>query len=73
MFRVECCRPELNIKPWEELKQDIQEGNRRIKWKDREPYAYWRGNTKVGAARRGLAKCNVSDQHDWKARIFDVV
>ncbi|KAH6817890.1 downstream target of AGL15 2 [Perilla frutescens var. frutescens] len=64
--------PELNIKPWEELKQDIQEGNRRIKWEERETYAYWKGNTKLGAARRALAKCNASDQHDWKARIFGV-
>ncbi|KAL6579038.1 hypothetical protein OROMI_009254 [Orobanche minor] len=28
--------PEVNIKPWEELKEDIKEGNKRIKWKNRE-------------------------------------
>lgn len=67
------CRPELSIKPWEVLQQEIQEGNGRIKWKDREAYAYWKGNTRVGAARRDLAKCNASDQDDWKARIFEVV
>lgn len=67
----EFCRPELNIKPWEELKKEIQEGNERIKWEEREPYAYWRGNTRVGVARRDLAKCNASEQ--GKARIFNVV
>ncbi|KAK6162354.1 hypothetical protein DH2020_002195 [Rehmannia glutinosa] len=62
--------PEVNIKPWEELKEEIKEGNRRIKWKNREPYAYWKGNSKLGAARHDLIKCNASDGHDWKARIF---
>ncbi|KAL1549875.1 protein O-glucosyltransferase 1-like [Salvia divinorum] len=64
--------PELNIKPWEVLKQEIQRGNTRIKWKDREPYAYWKGNTRVGSERRDLAKCNATDQDDWKARIFEM-
>ncbi|KAI3444569.1 hypothetical protein Pfo_001234 [Paulownia fortunei] len=62
--------PEVSIKPWEELKEDIKGVNIRIKWKDREPYAYWKGNTKLGAARRDLVKCNASDGQDWKARIF---
>ncbi|KAL6499288.1 hypothetical protein OROHE_025951 [Orobanche hederae] len=62
--------PEVNIKPWEELKEDIKEGNKRIKWKNREPYAYWKGNSKLGAARRDLVKCNATERQDWKARIF---
>ncbi|KAL8062665.1 hypothetical protein ABFX02_02G162400 [Erythranthe guttata] len=62
--------PEVNIKPWEELKEDIKEGSRRIEWKDKEPYAYWKGNAKLGAARRELLKCNISDRKDTKARIF---
>lgn len=74
MSFFEFCRPELSIKPWEELKEEIREGNKRIKWKDREPYAYWRGNTRVGTARRDLAKCNASDDQDHsKAKIFNVV
>lgn len=66
-------RPEVNIKPWQGLKEDLREGNERVKWMDREPYAYWRGNNKTGLSRVELIKCNVSDEHDWKARIFAVV
>ncbi|EMS58524.1 hypothetical protein TRIUR3_06862 [Triticum urartu] len=34
------------------------------------PYAYWKGNPTVGAARRELLKCNVSRERDWNARIY---
>ncbi|CAA3015233.1 O-glucosyltransferase 1-like [Olea europaea subsp. europaea] len=61
--------PELNIKPWEILKKDLQEGNSRIKWSDREPYAYWKGNAMVSAVRHELVKCNASE---WNARIDQV-
>lgn len=64
------CRPEVNIKPWEELKEDMKEGNQRIKWEDREPYAFWKGNTKLSAARGDLIKCNTSN---WKAHIMEMV
>ncbi|GFP93007.1 o-glucosyltransferase rumi [Phtheirospermum japonicum] len=62
--------PEVNIKPWEELKEDIKEGNEKIKWKNREPYAYWKGNSKLGAARADMVKCNASEGQNWKARLF---
>ncbi|CAA2970524.1 O-glucosyltransferase 1-like [Olea europaea subsp. europaea] len=64
--------PELNIKPWEILKEDLQEGNGRIKWNERKPYAYWKGNTDVSLARQDLVKCNGSklnariDKVEWK-------
>lgn len=67
------CRPEINIKPWEELKEDIKEGNGRMKWEDREPYAFWKGNSKLSYARHDLAKCNTTDEHDWKAQILEMV
>lgn len=38
------CRPEINIKPWEALLNDLKEGNKKIPWKRREAYAYWKGN-----------------------------
>ncbi|GER57452.1 hypothetical protein STAS_35260 [Striga asiatica] len=41
-----------------------------MKWKNREPYAYWKGNSKLGIARRDLIKCNASEGKDWKARLF---
>ncbi|XP_020081562.1 O-glucosyltransferase rumi homolog isoform X1 [Ananas comosus] len=62
--------PEINIKPWEELRKEIEEGNKQVKWMDREPYAYWKGNPAVAETRQQLMKCNVSDSYDWNARIY---
>lgn len=52
------------------MSEEIFEGNKKSRWKDREPYAYWKGNPKVAEKRKELLKCNVSDQEDWNARIF---
>ncbi|KAG5251552.1 KDEL motif-containing protein [Salix suchowensis] len=46
------------------------EANKRTRWKDRVPYAYWRGNPNVAASRRQLMWCNVSDKYDWNARLY---
>ncbi|KAK4403594.1 O-glucosyltransferase rumi [Sesamum angolense] len=62
--------PEINIKPWEALSEDLKEGNRRSRWTDREPHAYWKGNPTVAATRMDLLKCNVTDKQDWGARVF---
>jgi hypothetical protein len=48
----------------------LREANKRIKWKDRKPYAYWKGNPSTSGRRGDLMKCNVSDKNDWKARIY---
>ena len=64
------CRSEINIKPWEVLLKDLKEGNKRTPWKNREAYAYWKGNPEVAETRKDLLKCNVSDQQDWNARVF---
>ncbi|KAF3448544.1 hypothetical protein FNV43_RR09257 [Rhamnella rubrinervis] len=61
---------EINIKPWDSLLKEIKEGNKRIKWMQREPYAYWKGNPFVAENRKDLLKCNVSDSQDWNARLF---
>ncbi|KAJ8748850.1 hypothetical protein K2173_013281 [Erythroxylum novogranatense] len=61
---------ETNIKPWKDVLKDIKEGNKRTKWKDRVPYAYWRGNPNVAPTRRDLLKCNVSETHDWNTRLY---
>ncbi|RDX87357.1 hypothetical protein CR513_31178, partial [Mucuna pruriens] len=63
-------RAEINIRPWEHLLKEIEKGNRRIKWKDREAYAYWKGNPFVAETRQDLLKCNVSTTQDWNARLF---
>lgn len=44
-----------------------------MKWIDREPYAYWKGNHLVASTRFDLLKCNVSQSHDWNARIYSQV
>ncbi|KAJ0041908.1 hypothetical protein Pint_17446 [Pistacia integerrima] len=62
--------PEINIKPWEPLLEDLKEGNRRMAWENREPYAYWKGNPAVAETRKDLLKCNVSEKQDWNARVY---
>lgn len=61
--------PEVNIMPWVKLSKELEEGNQRKKWKKREPYAYWKGNTNTGSARKDLAKCNSDGKQEWNARI----
>ncbi|GAB4858250.1 hypothetical protein Ancab_009647 [Ancistrocladus abbreviatus] len=62
--------PEISVKPWEFLLKELKEGNERVSWMKREPYAYWKGNPVVAETRRDLLKCNVSDKQDWHARIY---
>lgn len=62
--------PEVNVKPWVSLKKELEEGNNMTAWIEREPYAYWKGNTRTGIGRRDLFKCNPWHPHDWYARIF---
>ncbi|GMP61507.1 hypothetical protein CsSME_00023945 [Camellia sinensis var. sinensis] len=62
--------PELQIKPWEALIKDLEEGNQRVKWIDRIPYAYWKGNPRVSLVRKELLKCNLTDQQDWGAVVY---
>ncbi|KAE8807114.1 protein O-glucosyltransferase 1-like [Hordeum vulgare] len=61
---------EINIKPWDALQKDLSVGNKRVRWIDREPYAYWKGNPEVAAIRQELVKCNVSSKQEWNARIY---
>ncbi|XP_065628503.1 uncharacterized protein LOC112001599 isoform X2 [Quercus suber] len=61
---------EVNIKPWKHLLNDLKEGNKRMGWMAREPYAYWKGNPSVAIIRQELMKCNVSDNQDWNARVY---
>jgi hypothetical protein len=68
-----CDRPEINVKPWDALIEDLKDGNSRVTWLDREPYAYWKGNPSVSVTRQELVKCNVSSTQDWNARIYNQV
>lgn len=58
------------MKPWVVLLNDLKEGNKRTKWMEREPFAYWKGNPAVATTRQELMKCNVSETQDWNARVY---
>ncbi|CAL5033414.1 unnamed protein product [Urochloa decumbens] len=62
--------PEVNIRPWAPLLQEMDNETRRLPWTEREPYAQWKGNPGVSAMRKDLLRCNVSDKMDWNARLF---
>ncbi|KAK4411372.1 hypothetical protein Sango_0210200 [Sesamum angolense] len=61
---------ETNIRPWRGVLKDIKEGNKMVKWEDRVPYAYWKGNPHVCPWRADLMKCNVTNQNDWNTRLY---
>ncbi|XP_057981211.1 uncharacterized protein LOC131166649 [Malania oleifera] len=62
--------PEIQIKSWVPLKKELEEGNKKSKWMEREPYAYWKGNLLSGYGRLNLSFCNVTEDYDWNARIY---
>ncbi|KAL8100925.1 uncharacterized protein LOC141683220 isoform X2 [Apium graveolens] len=64
--------PEINIKPWIPLKNELKKGTKKTKWRKRKPYAYWKGNSWVSNNRGDLMKCNVTDKNDWNARLYQV-
>ncbi|VFQ75679.1 unnamed protein product [Cuscuta campestris] len=61
---------ETNIKPWRSVTKDIKEGNKRRKWKDRVPLAYWKGNPKVTPSRADLIKCNLTRRHNFNTLLY---
>ncbi|KAG8653601.1 hypothetical protein MANES_05G036800v8 [Manihot esculenta] len=61
---------ELSIEPWKNMLARLIESNKKIKWKSRVPYAYWKGNPAVSTNREELMMCNVSDKHEWNARLY---
>eukprot|EP01018_Ginkgo_biloba_P015847 Gb_34472 [translate_table: standard] len=62
--------PEVRIPPWEGLVKEIQNGSLDVEWADRDPTAYWKGNPDVSRGRQDLLKCNLSNTHDWNARLY---
>ncbi|KAK8951206.1 hypothetical protein KSP39_PZI004039 [Platanthera zijinensis] len=64
--------PEVNIRWWGALSEELREANEAQKWSKRKPYAYWKGNPDVAEVRGDLMKCNVTKAIDWKARLFSV-
>lgn len=66
---------EINIKPWNILLNELVQGNKKTSWYKREPYAYWKGNTRMSPVRSYLMKCNpaADGSADWNVRVFDQV
>ncbi|KAM7275791.1 hypothetical protein ACFE04_017657 [Oxalis oulophora] len=62
--------PEVKISPWESMLRKIKEESKKTKWKDRVPYAYWKGNFRVAQTRKDLMRCNPWDKIDWNARLY---
>ncbi|XP_042393435.1 O-glucosyltransferase rumi-like [Zingiber officinale] len=62
--------PDTNIKPWAPLMEEMKQANEEMKWVDREPYAFWKGNPTMGANRQELLQCNVTREQDWNGRIY---
>ncbi|GLJ23668.1 hypothetical protein SUGI_0448240 [Cryptomeria japonica] len=60
---------ETNLAPWEEEFNNIKEGSKAVKWIDRKPTAYWKGNPDVSSPiRTKLLECNSSSM--WGAEIL---
>ncbi|KAG8076744.1 hypothetical protein GUJ93_ZPchr0006g45040 [Zizania palustris] len=62
--------PEVNIGPWPQMLEEVQRENERVRWPEREPFAFWKGNPSVARIRGDLMKCNPSNGQDWNARLF---
>uniref|UniRef100_A0A0D6QT72 Glycosyl transferase CAP10 domain-containing protein n=1 Tax=Araucaria cunninghamii TaxID=56994 RepID=A0A0D6QT72_ARACU len=61
--------PEVNLGPWDEEFKSIKQGSKAIKWADRKPIAYWKGNPYVASPIRSkLLACNSSSR--WGAEIL---
>ncbi|KAL2892237.1 O-glucosyltransferase rumi [Bienertia sinuspersici] len=58
--------PEINIKGWKGLKKDLAQGNKKVPWMNRLPFAFWKGNAYMGD-RSKLLECNSTEQ--WNAQI----
>ncbi|KAF8652412.1 hypothetical protein HU200_062741 [Digitaria exilis] len=62
--------PEVNIRPWAPFLEEVVRESRSMPWKDREPYAFWKGNPDVGGLRGELMRCNNSHgSKDWNTRL----
>ena len=64
--------PEINVRPWAPLMEGFVRENERLPWADREPYAFWKGNTVRLPVREDLYRCNNDSAtgKEWNARLF---
>lgn len=63
--------PQIDLSPWTEEVTSIYKSSKSLKWEDRKPNAYWKGNPDVGSkVRVDLLKCNKTKNSDWGAEIY---
>ncbi|KAF7110477.1 hypothetical protein CFC21_110574 [Triticum aestivum] len=64
--------PEVNVRPWAPLMEELVRENARLPWPEREPYAFWKGNRDVSEVRQDLFRCNNDSAagKEWNARLF---
>ncbi|KAL6606183.1 hypothetical protein ACP70R_041836 [Stipagrostis hirtigluma subsp. patula] len=63
--------PEVNIRPWPQMLEEMTRENERLRWPERQPYAFWKGNPQTFRMRNELMRCNVSNGQEWNARVFN--
>ncbi|KAL6606182.1 hypothetical protein ACP70R_041835 [Stipagrostis hirtigluma subsp. patula] len=63
--------PEVNIRPWPQMLEEMARENERLRWPERQPYAFWKGNPQKLPIRDELMSCNVSNGQEWNARVFN--
>ncbi|CAL5044525.1 unnamed protein product [Urochloa decumbens] len=62
--------PEVGIRPWTQMLEEVRQENERVRWPERQPYAFWKGNPEGYRIRHKLLRCNVSNGKEWNARVF---
>ncbi|TVU35884.1 hypothetical protein EJB05_17791, partial [Eragrostis curvula] len=65
--------PEMNIRPWPQMLEEVTRENERVRWLERQPYAYWKGKPNIYRIRHQLLRCNISNGHEWNAHLFSQV
>lgn len=58
---------EIRSDPWEVLVEEIRNGSQKMKWVERDPTAFWKGNPDVANVRKELMKC--SDIPNWNGHL----
>ncbi|KAG2604272.1 hypothetical protein PVAP13_4NG044100 [Panicum virgatum] len=62
--------PEVGIRPWTQMLEEVARENERVRWPERQPYAYWKGAPSRYRIRHELMRCNASNGQEWNARLF---
>ena len=65
--------PEVGIRPWTQMLEEVARENERVRWPERQPYAFWKGAPARFRIRHELMRCNASNGQEWNARLFSQV